>query len=69
MMEAHFEEQYATQDIPAGKIIQEDDICCTQPLKDPEVFFTGFEFSQVIGMRTQEHIAKDKLISKLAVKK
>jgi len=60
---------YATQDIPAGKIIQEDDICCKQPLKDPELFFTGFEFSQVIGMRTQEHIAKDKLISKLAVKK
>lgn len=42
---------YLTRDLAAGAVIAEGDLVARQPLQDPEAYFTGLEFDQLVGKK------------------
>ena len=45
-----------------GHIISEEDIVCKQPLKDPDIYFTGIETNDILGKKVLVKIERDSQI-------
>ncbi|OEU66653.1 MAG: hypothetical protein BA863_02380 [Desulfovibrio sp. S3730MH75] len=42
-----------------GDLLTKDDLVCKQPLGDAELFFTGLELNDVVGMKVLKDIIVD----------
>ena len=58
---------YTTKKLKEGHKITMDDICCKQPLKDRELYFTGLEYQDIISGSVKKDIEKDQLISRESI--
>jgi sialic acid synthase len=58
---------YSTKNLKKGHRVTMKDICCKQPLKDPELYFSGLEYQDIISKIVKKDVEKDQLIPKTAI--
>lgn len=49
---------YPTRNIGKGEVISREDVCVVQPLVDPELYFSGLDLGQVVGMVAQHPLVE-----------
>ena len=58
----------SSENLKEGDVLSKTNITCKQPLIDPNIYFTGLEYEELIGKKIKTNFAADQPIKRSLVK-